>query len=297
MSDIHNASLGDCFYCHTNTPRFGFWGELREAVRADMTLVEAIFLHNNNFDFEKRDIILLHEMCHQVLAILAIYNASLRHLLPEMDSHNILKPQGYNGFSRSELYVSVLEDYLMRGYNWTMQPKKADRKQFIQKSLDKNGNFTDGVFFRDELNPWLLAHHSIDKITIHELRKKHQYNPYELIALAKPHREKLSRSFMRTRRKHKNKNGETLKPASILTKKELGFLFDSILPLAQFLGNTYISANENSDCRYETVWGTIKIRDFHRVIGGEEAANAYFKLCGVDDYTKTKEIAPVAAVA
>ena len=139
--DIPDLDLNNTFFCHSHAPQFGFKGELRRMVREDMTLMEAIRFHNKNFRFKFQDgyVPLTHELPHQLLAIICVYNPRFSFLLPSIDPKSgFLRPNGYNGFSDGEDFVTSIEHGLLKAIIYQKFADPDLSKETFMRQIERN---------------------------------------------------------------------------------------------------------------------------------------------------------------
>jgi len=248
------------FFCHSHAPHLGLRGELAEMVRADMTLAQAVALHNKNWNFggalaDAQPFI--HEASHQLLAIAALYEPELRFLLPRVnpETGNLL-PSGYNGFGNAEGFVGGIE-YFMLG-----ELKKSPLDMAVLKSnymrATKNVYSGDPVQNIDFFG-WARQMEKPENagLSLFEVKYKNNFDTDIGEGNSAEELSKLNGPL----------HPEMLLDSMPLTEDHFSKLFDRLKPVLPLFMN-----------KPEDKWGDIKIRDLHRTIGGDAAAERYFSI-------------------
>lgn len=287
-----NLKLNNEFWCHSHTPEYGFWGELRQMVRDDMTLGQAVDFLNHNWGFKGSAGAFEHEVSHQLFAILCIYEKNLRRFLPEIDNKTgFLKARGYNGFMNGELIVLGIQSFLSYHCK-SLAPIK--RKVNNVRHLDVNQYTVPFLYLRygteeGSFISWKATDKSEKPISIFEFRKNRGFN---LASIELPNYSDLEEMLLSTynyvvqpKNSHREKLLRKSKPSIFLMRKILAKLHDSFLHFQ----TKYSDEITNKDFTgFDKLWSDVKIRDLHVLIGGKEAAHEYFRKCGVPEYTQQK---------
>ncbi|MEM8834001.1 MAG: hypothetical protein AAGB32_05625, partial [Pseudomonadota bacterium] len=177
---IPDLRLGNEFWCHTHTPEFGFWGEMRHMVREDMTLGEAIESTRQNWRFGgnfQDSLPASHETVHKVAEICAVYNPKLRCLLPQLDERDGLKPFAYNGFANVEKLVIDYEYNMLDRHRFAnLEAAKDSFLLSAISSLDKGY-----IMLPTETYLWADSYENQDEYrNLFEFKRVHNFDTGKL---------------------------------------------------------------------------------------------------------------------
>ncbi len=284
-----NLNLLQSFDCHLITPQFGFEGELRHMVREDMNLLQAIRYHNQTWGFKFQDgyVPLTHEIPHQFLAIACIYNPQFSFLLPSIDPNTaFLKPNGYNGFSDGEDFVTSIEHGLLKAIIY-QKFNKADlsKSTFMQQIMTVQASNPTEKYL--DQTSWVLAHQNSTPISIHDIKKDYGYDTRDLkIAFQTSINKAEPPNHLKNTR---NKHGEHIQKQRIFNPDDYECLYDTIIAAISYLDDIYVSSDATLN-DIDRIWGNIKIRDLHILIGGENNAEKYFKSCNSPNTEKAAKL-------
>ncbi len=270
---IPDLDLERTFFCHSHLPEYGFWGELRTMVREDMTIGDAIkFIKRKwGFSYSLKSSI-EHEITHLMAEIATIYYDNLSFFAPSVDPQTgMLKAQAHNGFDRAEEYIEMLQLSLF--WDETVQP--------IENFIESRSPFNKiGNYHRDELIALHIVNNSPTLTCIFTEKTKRGFEGFESAVLDEIDAVGFPKSKTSI-------FGEQLKPvhADEEFKRNAKALHSALRAGAQYFQETVFHPTYPSQVTFVEP-SDISIRDLHILIGGEEAAHAYFAQCGVPEYKK-----------
>lgn len=113
IKPLKELSLTDAFWCHANTPCFGFWGESRQKVRENSTLEQGVAIQLEHFNMRRRygdgRIPFSHDVGHLILETASIYRPELDFMRPRINADTgFPEACGYNGFTISENFARII---------------------------------------------------------------------------------------------------------------------------------------------------------------------------------------------
>lgn len=260
------------FYCYERRNVHGFFGEQRDMVLNDMTMAEAIAFHIKNWnfepDFEARPI---HDFSHQPLAIATIYEPKLERFRIEKDPETgFLKPQGYNGFLEGEFLAIGIQTILGKIINNSAVKSLFDILKHESAAL--TNKYYGDVFKQNDIDFWLIAEQSGEAQSLFEAKYHKQF-------LLRPRHYRNVEMYFNSA----NNNGEVLKKYKQPTDFEMMALANAIVELIDTIEQGVRSQGITRISKAVPLLYQMRIRDIHRLIGGDEPAKEYFRLCGVSE--------------
>lgn len=286
---IPDLNLERTFFCHSHAPQFGFWGELRQMARQDMSLREAVKFHAKKWEFSGEIADLLatenetqfkyfaHDFSHIILMISTVYNTNLKSLLPTVDQEGNLKPIGYNGFANGEELVINFQRVLIALHDGIISPKEAEDRYYSEI---------------DHAQEYILVQDTIDWAKSFLAFRHNNENLFEYkMRMNFDSKAKISKtvSFLEVLRSIKSRS-DNIHPDIILETQKLPILmFEAFWQQANIIITTLFDKFKKNT-NFEKNLGDIKIRNLHVLIGGEASAHAYFAQCGIPDYKKAAEL-------
>lgn len=266
---LYIPDLKGQFFCYVQPNLHGFLGELRDMVRLDMTVGEAIAFHVKNWNFEESmNARKLHEFAHQPFAIGTIYIPELAKYRIQADAQtSLLKPQGYNGFMEGELIAIAIQNVIegiLEGEqtnNWA-----SDLREGVKRAVYHYGS----ILRNNDLYFWLEASYSEQRQSLFEVKFEKQF------MLEPPSVPLLGPNFRKP-----NRHGEFLREYKEPSDTEIEAIATRMSKFFEFVDYSFKDNDIKKTYQAAQFLYGVKIRDLHSLIGGEDAANEYFRKCGV----------------
>jgi hypothetical protein len=238
-----------------------------------MTVAEAIAFHVKNWNFEKDfETKKMHDFAHQILAIATIYDQRLQKYRIQSDSETkLMKAQGYNGFLEAEFLAISIQTII----------EKLSRRQRIRSLFDAikvegiaiTKYYYGYIFEQNDIYFWLDAERSDKPQSLFEAKYFQQF------ALNPPRSYRNIGIYMGM----PNKHGEVLRKYEIPNDIEIAALAKMIENFIYQI-DVHINSNDiNGVGNVASFLYGLNIRDLHRLIGGDEAAEEYFRTCGIPE--------------
>jgi len=263
-------TLTDSFFCYVRPNPHGFFGELRDMVRYDMTVGQAIPFHVKTWNFEDDNPARkLHEFAHQPLSIGSIYIPELHRYRIQADPQTgFLKPQGYNGFMEGEMIAIGIQNVIEA---LLIGEPITDWQSELEEGVRRAYNHYGHIIGKNDLYFWVTASEQDTPQSLFEAKFNEKFVLYPpTLPLFRP-------DFTKA-----NRHGEMLVEYKRPTSEELEAVANKMSPLFQFIADSFKERNIVSPVKAAKFLYGLKVRDLHVLIGGEDAANAYFRKCGVD---------------
>jgi len=271
-----------------HNPQDGFWGETRQKVLHNLSVLDSIALQDSLFGFsgpDDRNADFFHGMAHACFEALCVHDAEYAHFLPNKDPKTgFLKPFGYNGFMNGEFYVVAIEK-LLRSWDkdFELSKKMAVRagSDFIRAQTYHHRRL------KLDNDAWHLADLNDTPISIFGVKKNHGWCG---ISIGKSLKEKLG-ALPRVRDGFEtNRYGEVNPITEPQTSEEILRLLEKLERLFEGIKKiTAEAGHENSFYSPQKIWEVIPIRSIHDLVAGSQSAKLYFDYCEnpktICDYT------------
>ncbi len=311
--------LQQIFY-RENSPlrRFGFEGEAAHMIRRGINVGQSCDYHDKRWrflplheDFEYPE---LHTMSHLILMVASIYNKKFDRFLPKINPETgLMSDLAYNGNMQAEALIFAIE--LLISDVKGIIPFKSEQLYLMRDAINRLEEVNRVLCKNSNILPWLYANEQEDPISIMEVKRQFRFREEKIQAVLP---KDLKKAFLfRDRYGQKNKHGEVLTPYKRPSEEELNELLETINPLLKKIaplcwkkqGFFSIGAwqQKSMEDRVEA-FKSISMIGIHRLIGGDEEAEKYFRLCGLNDnqiteifskppLTEFKDVKPIKKAA